>query len=367
MYNKIGFLFVIGRLMRSFILVLFLFTAFSPCNTRAQLIDFLSAGVDSTCIADHSDKFLVRAFGTQKFNSYKLGDRNTSDAIDYKVRNKYFVGFGFHYKWVGANISFKLPSFNKARQKDKRFFDLQSYLYLNRIAFDFYALSYKGYDFKDNQLLNPQPPNGLLERNDLTVGNYGVNFQYIFNYKKFSYRAPFIQSQCQLKSAGSFILGGAVHYTRAKADSSIIPNNITLNDFYDNVQFNKTGAFSLGVNGGYAYTQVIGKHFFITASALVGAGLSHTTLRDDALAQHTAKLQPFLHGIVRGATGYNNGDYYIGIQYNYFTKRNNMPLAGSWQQLQTGNTRLTFAKAFKLKKKTVKKIEEIEDAILPDF
>lgn len=335
--------------------------------SKAQLIDFLSLGTDSTCINDRSDRLLVRIFGMQKFNTYTLGEQRAGENLTYRANNNYHLGLGFHYKWIGANVTFKLPYFNNNNYGKTKFFDLQSYLYLNSIAIDLYVLSYRGYYFADNHLLNPQPQSPRLIRKDLYVGNYGLNFQYIFNYKKFSYRAAFIQNQCQIRSAGSPIVGGGIHYTRARADSAIVPNTLNDIDFFGGSNFNKTGVFSIGVNGGYAYTYVFARNFFATAAVLVGAGINYSALKTDATDYRDSRVNGQLHTILRGALGYNTNKYYIGLQYNNYISRNNMPVIDSWQQLQAGNLRLTFAKRFQLKQKTAETFEEIEDKILPEF
>lgn len=334
---------------------------------RAQLIDLLSISSDSTCISDRSDQLLVRGFVTQKFNKYTLGQHNVSENLTYRANNNYHLGLGFHYKWVGANVSFKLPYFNKAKYGETKFFDLQTYLYLSRFAVDAYVLSYKGYYLSNNDILkSPPPASELLLRPDIRTGNYGVNFQYIFNHQRFSYRAAFIQNQCQVQSAGSWLAGFTINYTRAKADSSIIPPGLIYNDFYSRHYFNKSSAFVVAFNGGYAYTQVLGRHFFITASVLLGTGFNYVALKTDATDSRDARLHLQVHAILRGAIGYNAKNDFIGLQYINYVNRNNMPVLDGWQQSQAGNTRLTYAHRFTLKKKTAKKLEEIEEKILPD-
>lgn len=336
-------------------------------RAQAQLIDLLTVGSDSTCVSDQSDRLLLRAFVMQKFNKYTLGQQNIADNITYRANNNYHLGLGFHYKWIGANASFKLPYFNQAKYGETKFFDLQSYLYLSRFAVDVYLLSYKGYYLADNNILKSPPPAGeLLLREDLRTGNYGLNFQYIFNHRKFSYRAAFIQNACQVRSAGSWLVGFTLNYTRAKADSAIVPRNLLYENFYRGRDFNKTSAVVLAFNGGYAYTQVLGRHFFITASVLLGTGFNYVALKTDATDSRDARLHLQVHAILRGAIGYNAKNDFIGLQYINYVNRNNMPVLDGWQQSQAGNIRLTYAHRFQLKKKTAKKLEQIEDKILPD-
>lgn len=321
---------------------------------------------DATCISDQSDKLLLRAFVMQKFNKYTLGHDGISKNIAYRANDNYNIGLGFNYKWLGVNASFQMPFVNSddGRYGKTSFYDLQSYLYLRKVAIDLFILSYKGYYMTDPGLLKIPPPNNeLLIRSDLHTGNYGMNFQYIFNNERFSYRGAFVQNECQLKSAGSLIAGGGVHYTRVRADSAVIPANTLDNEFFGQHRFNKSGIIALAINGGYAYTQVIRKHFFITGSVLGGTGLNYTALKTDATDTRDSRISSQLHGIIRGVAGYNSEDYFIGIQYYNYISRNTTDVKDAWQQMQTGNIRFTFAKRFTLKKKTVKKLEQIEEKI----
>lgn len=352
--------------MRLRSLYIIVFACFSFTG-KAQLSDFLSLDTDSTFINDQSDKLLLRVFTMQKFNKYTLGQYGYPDNITYKANNNYHLGFGFHYKWIGANMSFKLPYFQRNNIGTTKFFDLQSYLYLNRIAIDLYVLSYKGYYLADDGVVSKLPPGaGTLIRRDLRTQNYGTNFQYIFNYKKFSYRAAFIQNQCQVKNAGSFIVGGSIHYTRVKADSAIVPPTVIYDGFFGDHTFNKTSALVLAVSGGYAYTYVFKKHFFITASLLLGTGLNYVALKTDRTDARDATLHAQLHGILRAAGGYNADNFFLGLQYSNYVSRNNTPVPDSWQQLQSGYIRLTFARRFDLNPKTARKLEQIENKIMPD-
>ena len=245
------------------------------------------------------------------------------------------------------------------------FFDLQSYLYLNKIAIDLFVLSYRGYYLTNSSVLQtPQTDGTLFKRGDLRTGNYGVNAQYIFNHEHFSYRAAFLQNACQMQSAGSLIAGGTLHYTHVKADSAIIPD-MREDDFYRGSRFNKTNTIALAVDAGYAYTQVIGRHFFITGSVIAGVGLNYMVMNTDATNARQDKLHSQLHAMVRGAAGYNEPTYFIGVQYTNFIARNNTPIPDAWQQLQAGNIRLTYARRFTLKRKVVKRLERIEDNIRP--
>src|SRR5690606_31849594 len=107
---------------------------------KAQLFDFLSLGYDSTCISDESDKLLLRVFAMQKFNKFTLGQNGIANNVTYRANDNYNIGIGGQYKWLGLNVSFPMPFVNNDNDRlgDTKFFDLQSYFYLNSIAVDLF-------------------------------------------------------------------------------------------------------------------------------------------------------------------------------------------------------------------------------------
>lgn len=325
----------------------------------------MNGTTDTNYIIDYSTRLTLRALAGTKFTKYRLG-QGVHDRLKYETNDKYNVGIGFNYRFVGLNLIFTMPFVQKNEEHfgKTKFFDFQTFLYLRKLVIDLYYQDYRGYYLQNKDVVTTLLPEGdYPKREDLHTTHIGMDAEYVFNNTKFSYRASFVQNEVQKKSAGSFVLGVGFHYLRTRADSSIVPSNSTLKDFYNNQAFNKTGFSALGINFGYAYTLVLKKHFFATVAALGSAGASYGYIVDDGTAYHRAKLTPHLGGIFRFGCGYNAAQYYLGVQYVTFINRNYMEYRGSWQQYQSGNVRLTFAKRIKLKGKTKKRVKNIEHQI----
>lgn len=335
-------------------------------NTNAQLFKWLKVKNDTTYITDLTKDLTVRVFGANKFAKYAPGDYKFNNKLSYAANANYNLGLGFQYKYLGANISFKMPFINddSARYGKTKSLDLQSYLYLRKFTIDLYYLSYKGYYISDRNILTSVPVNNIFpKRPDLRTRNVSINTQYIFNNEKFSFRAAFLQNEYQKKSAGSIIAGAGVNYINVSADSAIIPANIKYDGYFSGNTFTGSSITSLGINAGYAYTVVILSNYFMTASMQGGAGFNYSTLTDKPNNKTSETVSFQFNTIIRIAAGYNSTNYFVGIQHINFANRNNTPVPLLWQQFQTGSTRLTFAKRIKLRKDVRKKINEIENNI----
>ena len=236
---------------------------------------------------DLSRDLVVRLYGSQKFTGYKLGQYGNRKRVVYSPNDNYNIGVGFNYKFLGINIGFRAPFVNNDEQRfgKTKFLDLQSYIYMRKVTLDLYGQFYNGYYLSNQSILdNNKVIDTFLKRPDLHTRNFGFNLQYIFNHKRFSYRAAYLQNEYQRKSAGSIIAGGGLHYIDVRADSAIIPPNIIYDNFFsDHKGFNKTGIFCLAANAGYAQTFVYKKHFFVTAALLGGVGINYTNITDTKL------------------------------------------------------------------------------------
>ena len=333
---------------------------------HAQKLKWLKTKNDTAYISDLTKDLTVRTFLANKFTQYSLGDYAYKSKISYKANDNYNIGVGINYKYIGINLGFKMPFVNNDTLKygTTKFFDLQSFVYLRKITLDLYVLSYNGYYLASRSMLNTLPTQNIFpHRADLRTRNIGLNGQYIFNSKRFSFRSAYLQNEYQRKSAGSAIVGAGLHGISVRADSAIIPVDLKYDPYFGNSTFTRSSITSLSLNAGYAHTFVIKRNYFITAALLGGPGINYTTIKGDPNNDPTGKLSLQLNGIIRLAAGYSSTGYFVGMQYINFINRVNAPFDGTWQEYQTGNVRFTLAKRFKLKKKTRNKINKIENKI----
>ena len=165
---------------------------------------------------------------------------------------------------------------------------------------------------------------------DLKIQQYGLFGQYLFNNKKYSYKAAFIQNEKQVKSAGSIIAGMGVYISSIDSDSSFVYKG---KNFLDNFQF--------GFSGGYAYTWVISPRWYIAGSATVGINFGSEKVSKFG----KQKLEVYPTVFPRFAAGYNHSDWSLGL---FFVSNILSPYHAdkSSISLMSGNFQLKFTKRF---------------------
>ncbi|WP_029902136.1 DUF4421 domain-containing protein [Prevotella sp. 10(H)] len=253
-----------------------------------------SAQVDSTYIGFFEHELSVRTYFMDKFAVLSHQENNHHDEISYRSNAPFGIGLGFSYKNVTLSGSYGFDFMRDKKRGKTRSYDFQYHSYGRKFVYDIFFQSYKGlYHEPKEEQYDIYP--------DISLRQYGFNGQYIFNGNKFSYPAAFNQSEKQLKSAGSFLLGGAMYYSRARSDSSIV--------FQDG---HKLRNYQIGINGGYAYTWVPNKRLFISISASVGANIGYENIDG-----HRNRVKVYPSVFPRFSMGYNHDSWSIGTSFVY--------------------------------------------------
>lgn len=322
--------------------------------TAQKIVQLLKVENDPVYVEDHTEDLTLRLFGSRKYTYYNMKDRGLKEEVLYRPNANNNVGFGFNYKLIGVNFAFNLPFINDDDDKygDTKFLDLQAHLYLRKLVVDFYGQYYKGYyeARREKRISNAFARNPVSFRPDILHTDLGLNVQYIFNDKRFSYRAAFMQNEYQKKSAGSFLVGGEVFAWQLRGDSALVPAGFDSPGFFNDEPFRGTSTVSVAANAGYAYTLVLAKHFFITASLSASAGLNHTRFRYSDGRFSTTGWGWQLNNTVRFAAGYNSSYYYFGLHYTDMITRSDAPVPRAHQVFGTGNLRFSIARRLVLKK-----------------
>lgn len=321
-----------------------------------KVVGWLKTDNDTNYIEDHTQDITVRLFGSRKYNYYDIVDRSRKQEVFYRPNRPFNIGLGVNYKFIAINLGFNFPFINKYEKYGKTTgVDLQTHLYARKIVIDFYGQFYKGYYVSDSKGFRNffTSPNGAAAyiRPDIRNLTLGLGAQYIFNEKRFSYRAAYLQNEYQKKSAGSFIVGAEVFGVRMKADSSFIPYYLSQEDFFSNKHFNRTGIVSAAVNAGYAYTLVLNKHFFVTLALTGSIGGNYSSLTMLPEGNKISKVGLQLNNMERISIGYNSSRYFAGIHYVNLTTRSSSPVSDTYQRIGAGDFRVSIARRFALKKK----------------
>lgn len=254
----------------------------------------VSAQIDSTYIGPLNHDFSVRTYFVNKITGFSVQTGN-DDVPDREFRINAPAAIGVGAAWKSYSFSFS-QGFNSLRNKDKgktSSLEFQYHGYKRKFAYDILLQQHKGV-YLENR--NSDATYQIYP--DVRLSMYGGSFLWVFNNKKFSYKAAFNQSERQIKSAGSFQLGGSVYYSTVRSDSTELFDNGQKS--YKNLQF--------GVTGGYAYTWVLSRRWFLTASG--AAGLNLGSNHPNRFFEETLKVYPSFNG--RFAAGYNIRSWSFG-------------------------------------------------------
>lgn len=291
--------------------------------------------IDSAYIQAFDQELSIRPYVYKKFTT--LSTEIGEDETDYLPNTPVGIGFGVTYKKYSLSGGY---AFGFMRDKNKgktKSIDFQYHYYGRNFVFDFFFQDYKGFyreDDKQKEIYHIYP--------DIKLAQYGVFGQYVFNSKKFSYQAAFNQSEKQLKSAGSFQLGGGLYYNKVRSDSTItLPNNKLIN-------------YQISISGGYAYTWVIKRNFFTSLSVSLGINLGAESIRD-----FSKKIEVSPSVFPRFSMGYNGKDWSIGLSFvmNRIYVSHNDKIQKI--ALGTGNFQLSYIKRIDIAPKFLKQIKYI--------
>lgn len=258
------------------------------------LTHFCQAQIDTTYIKPFDNKLSLRTYLSTKFILMEK-------EVDGKVKNftpntPMSLGFGVSINNTIINLSYGY-GLNFMKDDDKgrtKALDFQIHNYGRKFIIDLFIQKYHGFYTSDDSDKN------IKLYPDLNIQQYGAFGQYVFNNKKFSYKAAFNQNERQLKSAGSFLLGGGVYFTKIGSDSSFVHKSK-----------NSLRNFQFGVSGGYAYTWAINKRWFTSGSATMGVNFGTERINDFG----KRKIEVYPTFFPRVSLGYNKENWSLGLSY----------------------------------------------------
>ena len=311
---------------------------------------------DTNYYRSYIEDLTTRLYSSVKYTNFSIYNWDKRAGLHYNTNRQIILGFGFNYSIFGLNIGLNFPFINDRnndRYGDSDYIDLQSHIYARKVNIDLYLQYYEGYYITNpTKVIEDWPSNDTFpKRPDIKTYNIGFNVQYIFNHRKYSYRAAFVQNEWQKKSAGSWIAGANFFYVIQHGDSSIIPRNISPEDLFYGLQYNRSDVLNIGISGGYYYTLVISKHAFLSAGLAVGPSIGYSWLdRQDKEKLQTSGVNMNMNGLFRSALGYNSERLYVGVSFLHQMVINQLPVKEVWQYFNTGNFRINLSYRFKLKK-----------------
>jgi hypothetical protein len=306
---------------------------------------------DSTYISSHSGKIIIGPFISSNTLLYNIGDDKYADHLTYQPNGRLSGGFSIGYKFFTFYFGWKLPSDidNPEKYGTTDHFKIGWSDFSRKLIFDIYAEFYKGFFLTNSQLIEGYQKQGpYYVRPDIVTGQLGTSLFYIFNNKRFSYKAAFGQSEYQKKSSGSVLMGIVFNYNVSQGDSAIIPQNLIYPEFWAGSDFYRSANICLSINGGYAYNFIFKKHYFLAGQLVPGIGISGTHLYGTGTNPKGYGL--LLHNTFRISLGYNSEWCKGSISFVDNVSHDGFPTVNTWLEYDAQSFEIGFVVRLKAPK-----------------
>ena len=294
----------------AFLIVLSFTAKLTGAQNDTQANDLPQANFDSTYLSDHTYELTSRLFFLFQNASLVINPAGEKiPKIGYRPNVNLRIGIAGFWKWFGLGLSIDNPFYKTDRDAYGKttILDLRVNAFGRSVAGEFFLQQYKGFFIS-----YPEKPDGThYIIPDMRTFSLGFAGYWIYNAKRFSIRAAFIQNERQKKSSGSLVVRPAFLYYRISSEHGIIPLEII--EAYQIPASNlvKKGEFySIELAPGYAYTLVFLENFYLTAAVFPGVAAQFSSFSNE-LYDYTDFAFAFqLSG--RFALGYNSDKWFLG-------------------------------------------------------
>jgi hypothetical protein len=316
---------------------------------------------DTSYYQPYLNKITGRFYFSRKFTTLILRNLAKDYEVRYRPNTTLNMGIGATYKSVTLNLAYGFGFLNPQHDKGKtKYLDLQVHSYGRKIAVDVVGSFYRGFYLtpKGKAMDNESE---YYVRPDVKVNAGGVTGHYVFNHRRFSYRAAFLQNEWQKRSAGTWLAGLDIYGGTIKADSTAVPTAVDGEAAATGLK--QMRFFEVGPSLGYAYTYVYKRHYFVTGAASVSLSTGFNTFYDNEGATHAVGVTP--NTLFKIFGGYNSSLWAIAVLYI----SNGQSLARDTDKrvarLNTGNVRLNFVYRFRPNKEA-RKVLKVVDKVSGD-
>lgn len=330
--------------------------SFSKANAQYPDLVAIAPDVDSNYIRTFDSLLTGRYYFSRKYTSVVLEGAKSIANLRYRPNTTLNMGVGATYRSFSLNLAYGFPFLNPDKGRGRtRYLDLQSHIYTRNWTVDFFGQFYKGY-YLSPKGLGHFDPQSYYVRPDLGITLFGLAVYNLRNGGRFSYRAAFLQSEWQKKSAGSLLFGGEIYAGSVSGDSAFVPSLIA--ERYPQRDVKRIRFLELGPGAGYAYTLVVKQHWFLTGAATLNLdmGLSREFFNE----RSSDKITVSPNFIYRGVIGYNSDNWNV----NFSMVGNTIYVRGASSkndyQFNTGNYRFTIAKRFKPGPRLIRKLKWLD-------
>jgi hypothetical protein len=334
--------------LNRFVIILIIILWANHSHARQLVPMKLKESKDTLYYDPLRDHLTLKLLFTSKYSNFNINDALLNQSLNYKSVASKAIGIGAAYRWINVALSVALNDPSDSVSGEQRRIDFQTALYLRRLTINFYSGIYSGYYLQNtSQVITGWPNNSYYTRSDISSNTFGVSCFYIYNSKKYSNKASFVQKEWQKKTAGSLVAGASIIRYEVKADSSFIPTNFSDSSFFKGVDFNHSSLFSVEGQVGYAFTYVLKEHLFFSLSVIGGLGGGYTKLtpvEEEELSE--VKMNLSLHN--SAGFGYNSKLFFVGFNYSNLISNTQSPTENTNIGFSNGRFQLVVAYRFKI-------------------
>ncbi len=311
---------------------------FTFYGCRGQSI--LKPDHDTTYYRSFKGSVIGRFFFSRNYIKIQLDPTMGGQSMAYHANTPLNLGLGLTYRSISGSYSRGLNFLKSDQIKGKtKSTDLQLHLYKKKWTIDAMGQFYRGFYLNPIGLGAPDNHSYYI-RPDLNYHLLGFRVYRVLNDRRFSYGAGLSQNAWQLKSAGSFLLGAELFAWGLSGDSALVPQRV--DSSLHNRAIQKLLLYELGPGAGYAYTLVLGKHYFLLGSFNANINIRYSRETGNDLGKGRLDFSPNM--VLRFGGGYNT--YRWGIHLIWVTSSldQKAPYSGYDHRIHTGNYRLIFAR-----------------------
>ncbi len=346
----------------TFFILMFLTAKLSGAQSDAEARGLPPVTFDSTYLADYTNLLTTRLFLLFQNASLVINpDVDKISKIVYRPNVNVRIGIAGFWKWFGLGLSVDNPFYKTDRDAYGKTttLDLRVNFFGRVIAGELFFQKYKGF-----YIISPERTDGThYIIPDMQTFALGLSGYWIYNARRFSIRAAFIQNERQKKSAGSLVVRPSFLYYKISSDQGIIPDSIVHVNIPITNQVISGKFYSLGLSPGYVYTLVFLKNFYLTAAVFPGVAAQFSSFSNELNVSSNFEFTFQLSG--RFAIGYNSDKWFLGGSFQ--TGFNEVPdkLNNALFSYNVAQFRLWGGLRFDIFKKREKRCESYEQ--YPEF
>lgn len=140
---------------------------------------------------------------------------------------------------------------------------------------------------------------------------FGINVDYVFNHKRYSWPAAFGENAVQRKSCGSWKLGLSYNNQKVTFNKEELPDYLQ-GSIDSTMLFNRVDYSDYAISFGYGYNWVVRRNCLLSVSLLPAIGYRRSNITEDDNSKLT--LQNISTDLVaRASFFWNNTKYFVGF------------------------------------------------------